>query len=597
MLTQRPLGILLSFGVVCIFLAILLSFGLRWQQKNSSPPPMDQAPAVAQSDPAPMEDPPSQSVEENTTTEPPSSQEAVVSASALKTAPKPLPATSPPASETKEEKPAETSPPQTETAAKEAPKLVEQAPAPPKKESAPVEPPPLEEIGVPADPLSAEKPTAIPVGPPHPTRLEALLQPLLAGPPAPENKAANEPEVVGLSDKGALGPPFPVPQAFVGVPHPVPSANTTTIVDATSSRSSHHDMEQKKDLDDEAKAVDNSPLPQSSSKSSGSISSSSKAPAFSSWEIRKYEGRDYVTANSIYRFYRFNSYSVEGKSVWFRSPVLIMKSTLGSSDLLINNIKFVMSYPLVNIDGKPSISRLDLCKLIDPILRPSYIGNAGVFDTVIIDPGHGGHDSGAKGVYGYEKDFALKLAYALKPVLERQGLKVHMTRTDDTFISLGGRVAIANKIPNSIYISLHYNSSDGSSATGIETFALSPQGASSIYGARSVDYTSFRGNERDSENIALATAVHAAVIHHFKLVDRGVKRARWHVLTGLRRPGILFEGGFVTNPNDARLIAADNFRREMAATIAQAIMNYRRALQPRATTPRSSAPTRNRRSR
>ena len=302
------------------------------------------------------------------------------------------------------------------------------------------------------------------------------------------------------------------------------------------------------------------------------------------WELARFQERDYVSSQSIYRFYRFSDLKVNGNAVWFTSPVLIMKASVGSQELLINNIKFILSYPVVIINDKPCISRLDLCKLIDPVLRPSYIGKGSNFDTVILDPGHGGHDSGAKGIYGYEKDYALKLAYTLKGILEKQGLRVIMTRTTDTFISLGGRVAFANKVPNSIYVSLHFNSG-GSSATGIETFALSPQGSASVYGANSSDAYAFKGNQRDSENIALATAVHASVISHFKLVDRGVKRARWHVLRGLDRPGVLFEGGFVTNANDGRLIAAENFRTELATTIAQALMNYRRALQPGKGTP------------
>jgi N-acetylmuramoyl-L-alanine amidase len=297
------------------------------------------------------------------------------------------------------------------------------------------------------------------------------------------------------------------------------------------------------------------------------------------WEVVHYQDREYVSSVSIHRFYRFSEHKVEGHAVWFISPVLIMRGTIGSQDLMINNIKFLLSYPIEEVNGKVLISRLDLCKLIDPVLRPSYIGTSNSFDTVIIDAGHGGHDSGARGIYGYEKDFALKLALDLKADLEKRGLKVVMTRKDDTFISLGGRVEYANKIPNSIFVALHFNSGR-SEATGIETWALSPQGSSSEYGARSVDNLAFHGNQRDSENIALATAVHAAVVHHFKMVDRGVKRARWYVLTGLERPGILFEGGFVTNPSDARLIAADNFRKELAHTIGDAITNYRRALKP-----------------
>lgn len=320
------------------------------------------------------------------------------------------------------------------------------------------------------------------------------------------------------------------------------------------------------------------------SKTAAAVTNSSD---IAGWEILHYQGADYVTANSVHRFYRFHNLALEGNRVSFTSPVLIMRATIGSQDLLINNIKFVLNDPVLELNGKPCFSRLDLCKLIDPVLRPSYINTSSGFDTVVLDPGHGGHDSGARGIYGYEKDFALKLAFNLKSQLEAQGIRVVMTRSTDTFISLGGRVQFANKIPNSIYVSLHFNSGP-STGTGIETFALTPQGASSVYGARTVDAYSFNGNQRDSENIALATAIHASVVNHFKLVDRGVKRARWYVLKGLERPGVLFEGGFVTSPVDGRLIAADNFRREMAATLCQAIMNYKRALRPSGARPMGS---------
>jgi N-acetylmuramoyl-L-alanine amidase len=132
------------------------------------------------------------------------------------------------------------------------------------------------------------------------------------------------------------------------------------------------------------------------------------------WELIRYQERDYVTASSIHKFYRFTNLEIKGSSVWFRSSVLVMKATLGSQDLLINNIKFVLSDPVLELKGKPCFSRLDLCKLIDPVLRPAYIGSGSMFDTVILDPGHGGHDSGARGIYGYEKEFALKLAFAVK---------------------------------------------------------------------------------------------------------------------------------------------------------------------------------------
>ena len=247
----------------------------------------------------------------------------------------------------------------------------------------------------------------------------------------------------------------------------------------------------------------------------------------------------------------------------------------------MNSIKFILSNPVAEDDGKVLISRVDLCKLIDPVLRPSYITTSAPFDTVVLDAGHGGHDSGARGVYGFEKDYTLAMVLAVRDALLKRGIKVKTTRDTDVFIPLHGRVDVANATPNSILVSLHFNSG-GSTATGIETFALSPQGSSSTFmGERGWDTSAFSGNRQDSENIALATAVHAMVINKFKVVDRGIKRARFTVLTGCLRPGILFEGGFVTNAEECRLIAAPSYRQLLANTIADGILNYRKALQPR----------------
>ena len=308
-------------------------------------------------------------------------------------------------------------------------------------------------------------------------------------------------------------------------------------------------------------------------------------PIDSAFEIVKADGRDYVTAASIHRFYRFSTMKMDGNTVILSNPTLILKGVIGSQEILMNNIKFILSYPFTIVGGKPAFSRLDLCKLIDPVLLPSHINTADPFDTVVVDAGHGGHDSGARGVYGFEKDFTLQMALSVKDALIKRGLKVVMTRSTDEFISLGGRAEIANKTPHSIFLSLHFNSS-GPAANGIETFALSPQGSASTFmGQRSSDYQAYSGNHQDSANIALATAVHAMVIHKFKLVDRGIKRARWSVLTGCNRPGILFEGGFVTNGTECRLIASPTYRIAVADAIGDAIVNYRRALQPRVAKP------------
>lgn len=306
-------------------------------------------------------------------------------------------------------------------------------------------------------------------------------------------------------------------------------------------------------------------------------------PANGGWEVVKIGGRDYVTAESIRNFYNplygFNTFRLQGTHFWLASSKLILKAQVGSQEMLINNIKFILSFPVQqSSSGKVLFSRLDLCKLIDPVLCPSHIQNPESFDTVVIDAGHGGHDAGARGVYGHEKDFALKMAMSVRTALMQRGFKVIMTRANDTFLTLGGRVAIANQTPKSIFISLHFNSG-GSAASGIETWALTPQSAAAtISRGGGYNVSGVTGNKQDSANIALATAVHANVISRFKFVDRGIKRAQWSVLTGCKRPGILFEGGFVTNAKECLLVASDTYRQQVSAAIGDAVVNYRKAL-------------------
>lgn len=340
-----------------------------------------------------------------------------------------------------------------------------------------------------------------------------------------------------------------------------------------------------KDVTSSAKRGDGEFVPEDDGKpSSASMSEPvTVLPANGGWEIVKIGGRDYVTAESIRNFYNplygFTTFRLDGNHLWIGSSKLVVKAAIGSQEMLINNIKFILSFPVQSHKGKALFSRLDLCKLIDPVLCPSHIQNAEFFDTIVLDAGHGGHDAGARGVYGYEKDFALKMAMSVRTALMQRGFKVILTRANDTFITLGGRVAIANQTPKSIFISLHFNSG-GSAASGIETWALTPQSAPATM-ARGGGYNinGVTGNKQDSANIALATAVHASVISRFKFVDRGIKRAQWSVLTGCKRPGILFEGGFVTNAKECLLVASDTYRQQVSAAIGDAVVNYRKALE------------------
>lgn len=299
------------------------------------------------------------------------------------------------------------------------------------------------------------------------------------------------------------------------------------------------------------------------------------------WTIIKHEGKDYLSIKDVQRFYSFTSLTRTGNTVVLENSKVEMKLNVGGNECLMNNVKFVFSDPVISSGKGVYISRMDLAKLIDPVLRPNFIKNAGNFRTVILDAGHGGKDPGATNPIGTEAKYNLILAKKLKALLEAKGYKVIMVRETDRFYTLEERVEIANKVAEeAIFISLHFNSG-GKAARGIETFTLSPPGVSHYESnLKASDGIARVGNENDSANIALATAIHGSVLGRLgeNTFDRGIKRARFSVLSGVKHPAVLFEGGFMSHPYDARLIANETYQNAVAAGILDAINRYRFAV-------------------
>jgi N-acetylmuramoyl-L-alanine amidase len=296
------------------------------------------------------------------------------------------------------------------------------------------------------------------------------------------------------------------------------------------------------------------------------------------WTVIKVDGRDYISMENVAEFYSLGPTRRREKEVTASSGVRSLRASVGSPDFFINNLKFILSYPAIEHEGKVCISRMDLVKLIEPVMRPSRIKNAEPIDTVVLDAGHGGHDNGAMSIFGAEKTFALDVVLRAKALLQAAGLKVVLTRSDDTFISLDERARIASRNKRAIFIAVHFNA--GGWGTGVEAFTLAPRGVPSMMsdGPSVSDLVECRGNARDAENIALATATHAALVVKTRMFDRGLKRARFVVIRDITIPGVLIEGGFQTNPYDAKLIATAGYRQVLAQAILQAVQNYRRAV-------------------
>ncbi len=313
------------------------------------------------------------------------------------------------------------------------------------------------------------------------------------------------------------------------------------------------------------------------------------------WEVIRVQDRDYVSFANVAQFYGFSKVAQINRTVSLRDDRRGLRAQAGTSEFQINGVRFFSDFPLLARGDENLISALDVSKIIEPVLRPNKISGARKIDTVVLDPGHGGQDSGTMGARGNEKGFTLEVALTAREQLLRAGFKVEMTRNADEEASLEQRVAFANQFPNAVFISIHFNSAPAGS--GVESYTLAPEGvpsnASTETHPSSADTQWYEGNAQDPANIALAAAVHASILSRVSVFDRGVRHARFQVLRDCKIPAVLVEAGFLNDPVEGGRIATPQYRQELGQAIAQAVTSYNQAVNFEATGPTFVAAARN----
>ena len=213
--------------------------------------------------------------------------------------------------------------------------------------------------------------------------------------------------------------------------------------------------------------------------------------------------------------------------------------------------------------------------------------------TVVIDPGHGGHDAGAVSSHGIlEKNVNLGVAKELKRYLRRESdLNVVLTRDRDEYLELADRAEIANSNAGDLFISLHCNSWFNDGAKGFETFFLSPaksDWAKSVEAAENsagqepgdVEFIVWElvQNRFISSSSQLAEVLQSDVCNQLDLNNRGVRQAGFRVLVGAYMPAVLVELGFLTNPGEERHLGDSSYQRRMARALGDAILEYSRQM-------------------
>ncbi|MGE3509116.1 MAG: N-acetylmuramoyl-L-alanine amidase [Vicinamibacterales bacterium] len=217
---------------------------------------------------------------------------------------------------------------------------------------------------------------------------------------------------------------------------------------------------------------------------------------------------------------------------------------------------------------------------------------------IVVDPGHGGHDPGAKGGGTTEAALVLDIALRLeKRLQEDAGVEVVLTRRTDAFVPLEERTAIANRAAADLFLSIHTNASSARRAAGVETYYLnfaSTAGAAGVAARENAasgqpmsalpDFVkAIATNDKQDESRDLAVQVQRSLVQrlrpaHRTLRDLGVKQAPFVVLIGASMPSVLAEVSFLTNQEEARLLKGPSYRQRIADALFDAVQRYQQSL-------------------
>jgi len=261
-----------------------------------------------------------------------------------------------------------------------------------------------------------------------------------------------------------------------------------------------------------------------------------------------------------------------------------------------------MKSTIVFIKGEPYVPSA----LLTSTLKP-YYKNLGTSKTyfsrskgiIVLDPGHGGHDTGAIGYRGIvEKTLVLDITRRVRTILVKKGFKVRMTRNSDRFMELDDRAVIANNIGATVFVSIHANaaSKNKSSVSGSETYYLSKAQSASSKRTEEIENLGikkkissrwgrlkyrvkrwllgkhFKKNREKSKGLARSVQRKLGKITVGK--NRGIKTANFSVLRNSYCPSCLVEIGYLTNPTDATYLKRSSYKQKIAEAIAKGIIDY-----------------------
>lgn len=269
-----------------------------------------------------------------------------------------------------------------------------------------------------------------------------------------------------------------------------------------------------------------------------------------------------------------------GESMRLESKWTTMDFVVDKREFHLNGYRLFFGYPIIEHKGNFYLSQSDIDHCLKPILTPQLLSKPPRLTHIILDAGHGGKDPGAQNpsIGLREKALTLDLSKRVQRLLQQRGFKVSQIRQTDVYIELGERSARANRLGGDLFVSLHFNATAKPSVSGVETYAYTPpwQPSTSRSELDESDKKSYPAYEHAGWSTLAAYYIQRSMRDSLKVPDRGLKRARFTVLEGLRMPGVLVEGGFVTNTKEGNNIGSAAYRDRLSQTIVDGILVYQR---------------------
>ncbi len=328
-------------------------------------------------------------------------------------------------------------------------------------------------------------------------------------------------------------------------------------------------------------------------------------------EIRNFNGIQYMPLDKLCNVYGLTCKRddiINTAAIEKRSNRIVLRS--GSRMILVNGEPKELDSPVVFMGGAifvpVSFVRGHIGVMAGIVPREAAppgpapeVPKRFTIRTIVLDPGHGGKDAGALGrrYHLKEKDMALRLARKIKDILEGGGIKVIMTRSDDTFIPLERRAEIANHCGADLFVSVHLNASRSKFLKGFECYFLSNATDDNARALEAYENSSLklgdgasaeRSRELDKtlwdltltenrlESAELASHICDAVEQSLAISNRGVRSARFYVLKYTNMPAVLVEGGYISNRYEEMKIKDPNFLDRIAEAVAGGILKYKK---------------------